>query len=111
MARYCNDAEFSESLADFCRSLDAIGAALDPAERTDPRSITTARTAEIEAAANMQGGEFAFVLRMFDFYQQIARERRWWEPHPDSPIYWIGLPALVVALGLAVFLLTAYLIS
>jgi signal recognition particle GTPase len=97
----------NEIVAKCSRTVDAIGAAMTPAERADPRSLLESRRMDVADAVGVSDRELAAVLRMYEHFAQSGAMRpRWWEYVAIDALFF-GLPVLLIALIVGLVLLIA----
>lgn len=90
--------ELNKMVAKCSRTVDAIGAAMTPAERADPRSLLESRRMDLADAVGISDRELASVLQIYEQFAQTGPMRpRWWE-HLAIDALFFGLPLLLLAL-------------
>jgi len=92
--------EATEMVAQSHRGAEAIGAAMTPAERRNPRQLLESRRLEIADVAKISDSELAAVLDCYDTFATLApaRRRQWWEALSIAAIFFALLTLLVAAL-------------
>jgi len=97
----------NEMMARCSRKVDAIGAAMTPAERTDPRSMLESRRMDVADAAHVSDRELTDVLQIYEQFAQSGPVRPiWWELVAIDALFF-GLPVPLVALIAGLVLLIA----
>jgi signal recognition particle GTPase len=91
--------EINRTVAECSRAVDAVGAAMTPAERANPQALLKSRRMEIADAANVSDRELTALL---DAYEQFAenapmRRRQWWEEMSIHAMFFV-LPLLLIVL-------------
>jgi signal recognition particle GTPase len=98
--------EINAAVAECSLVVDAVGAAMTPAERANPRSLLESRRMEIADAANVSDRELSSLLDAYEYFVESApmRRRQWWEEMSIHALFW-GLPVLFIALLVGLVLL------
>lgn len=90
--------ELNKMVVECSRTVDAIGAAMTPAERADPRSLLESRKMDLADAVGLSDRELAQVLQIYEQFAQTGPLRpRWWELVAIDALFF-GLPVLLLAL-------------
>lgn len=90
--------EMHAIMAKCSHTVDAIGAAMSPTERANPRSLLESRRMDLADAAGISDRELAQVLQIYEQFAQTGPLRpRWWE-HLAIDALFFGLPLLLLAL-------------
>ena len=97
----------NKAVAECSRTVDAIGAAMTPAERADPRSMLESRRMDVADAAHVTDRELACVFQTYEQFARSGPMRPLWSEIVAIDALFFGLPVLLVALLVGLVLLIA----
>jgi hypothetical protein len=81
--------------------MEAMQAAMTPAERADPLGMSESRRMELATAANVPDDEVSYALHAYEMLSKMTRGRglQSWEYVVLQAYLWLMLPLLVIAAG------------